>query len=207
MDNEKNVGNVPSGDDVNKTGEASGDQETGEVSYSTYKKTLSQLKNLQEKYKEQGLTLNSFVEKEQQLEQKRLEEQGEYKKLLDLERQKLSQYEQERDSYKNKLITAHKLNAFNEKLPSKIANPKYYSHVPVDDILIDPETGLVDDSSVDSVVSSFIKEHPTLLETKSNPMPSDAPGTKSTLTHAEWLKLPSLKEKKARMHEVYNNDS
>lgn len=206
MENENSVDNVPSGDNANKTGQASGDQEKGEVSYSTYKKTLSQLKNLQEKYKEQGVTLDSYVQKEQQFEQKRLEEQGEYKKLLDLERQKLTQYEQERDNYKNKLITAHKLNAFNEKLPSKIANPKYYSHVPVEDILIDPETGLVDESSVDSVVSSFIKEHPTLLETRANPMPSDAPGTKSKLTHGEWLKLP-LKEKKERMHEVFNNDS
>ncbi len=206
MDNEKDVDNVPGGDSDNKTGKASGDQESGEVSYSTYKKTLSQLKNLQDKYKEQGLTLDTYVKKEQKLEQQRLEEQGEYKKLLDLERQKLTQYEQERDSYKNKLITAHKLNAFNEKLPSKIANPKYYSHVPVEDILIDPETGLVDDSSVDSVVSSFIKEHPTLLETRSNPMPSDAPGSKSKLPYAEWLKLP-YEEKKARMHEVYNNDS
>jgi len=207
MEDGKNVDNVPSGDIENKTGTASGGQESGEVSYSTYKKTLSQLKSLQEKYKDQASALDSFKQKEQEFEQKKLEEEGEYKKLLDLERQKISKFEQERDSYKNKLITAHKLNAFNEKLPSKISNPKYFQHVPVEDILIDPETGLVDESSVDSVVSGFIKEHPTLLQTKANPMPSDAPGTKTTLTHAEWLKLPTLKERKERMHEVYTNDS
>ena len=192
-----------SGEPTDNTGEASGGQEE-RVSFTTYKKTLTQLKNMQEKYREKESLLDEFQRKEKEIEQKRLEEQGEYKKLLDMERQKLTKYEQERDQYKNKLITAHKLNAFTEKLPSKISRPEYYKHIDVDSIIIDPETGMVDESSVDNAVNLFIKEHHQLLDTKRVSMPSDSPNGSSKLTYEEWSKLPA-KEKRKRLNEVYNN--
>lgn len=205
MDNDKNVDETTSGGSVDTTGEASGNQQNGEVSYTTYKKTLTQLKNLQEKHRENESLLMQYQQKEKETEQKRLEEQGEYKKLLELERQKLNQYEQERDQYKNKLINAHKLNAFNEKLPSKISRPEYYDHVDIDSIVIDPETGMVDDSSVDNAVNSFMQNHYQLLDTKKVPMPSNSPSASSTLTEEQWLKLP-LKERRARLKEMVDKE-
>lgn len=203
MSDELDVSGESSGGTANNTGEASGGQQ-GEVSYTTYKKTLTQLKNLQEKHKENESLLMQYQQKEKESEQKRLEEQGEYKKLLEMERTKLSQFEEERDQYKNKLITAHKLNAFTEKLPSKISRPEYYKHIDVESIIIDPETGLVDETSVDNAVSSFVKDHHQLLDTKRVPMPSDSPSGSSKLTYDQWMKLP-VKEKRARIREVYNN--
>jgi hypothetical protein len=205
MDNDKNVDETTGGGSVDRTGEASGNQQNGEVSYTTYKKTLTQLKNLQEKHRESESLLMQYQQKEKENEQKRLEEQGEYKKLLELERQKLNQYEQERDQYKNKLINAHKLNAFNEKLPSKISRPEYYDFVDTDSIVIDPETGMVDDSSVDNAVNSFMQNHYQLLDTKKVPMPSNSPSASSTLTEEQWLKLP-LKERRARLKEMVDKE-
>jgi hypothetical protein len=199
MENENDT-NV-SDDNVNENGTASGVQENGNVSYTTYKKTLTQLKNLQEKHKQSEHLLGEFEKKEQELEKKRLEEQGEYKKLLEMERQKIGQYESERDEYKNRLITAHKLNAFTEKLPSKISKPQFYDHIPLNDIVIDPETGVVDETSVNNAVNFFVKEYHQLLEPTGKPLPSDSPSVSGQLSYQQWLKLP-VKEKRARINEV-----
>lgn len=205
MVDENNVNGPASGKPINETGTASGDQNNDYVSHTTYKKTLTQLKNTQEKYKEREALLQQYQIKEQEAEKKRLEEQGEYKKLLEMERQQKVQSQKERDEYKKSLLDAHKLNAFNEKLPSKISNPKYYNFVDTDSIVIDPETGLVDETSVDNAVNTFVKEHHQLLDTKKVPLPSDSPSNSSSLSYEQWLKLP-LKERRARMKEVYNKE-
>lgn len=177
--------------------------ENDKVAYATYKRTVAQEKKLRAKLEDANKRLEEIERLEKQKEEELLKEQGEFKKLLDLERQKREELESENTSYKKSLLDAHKLNAFKEKLPAPVANPAYYDFVDLEGIVIDPETGLVNDDSVKSEVDKFVSTHSRLLDTKRTGLPNDAPnGSGGTLTVSEWKKLP-LTERKKRMGEVY----
>ena len=199
---------VDTGSEDNSTDTSSiTDKKNDTVAYSTYKKVLSQEKNLRVRLEESNSKLAALEEEKNKAEEAKLSEQGEYKKLLELERKKREESELKAKEYENSIMNAHKLNAFKEKLPSKIANPAYYDFVEIDKIVIDPETGLVNDSSVQEVVDSFVSNHAQLLESRTTGLPNDAAkGSPKKITIEEWKRLP-LSERKARMKEVYDTIS
>lgn len=204
--NNQNVVDDASSNKDNSAGQVSNGQAENKsefVAHSTFKKLLGQHKNLQEKARENEELLMQYQAKEKEAEKKRLEEKGEYKKLLDLKSKELEKHQAEANEYKKRLLDAHKLNAFCEKLPGKIANPKYFKHVETENILIDPETGIIDETSLTNAVNSFLSEHNKLLDVNVSSMPSDATTDKTSLTYDEWLKLP-YKKKKETYHLVYN---
>jgi hypothetical protein len=197
-------------DSVNNQKRPSGTEDAGEkkdfVQYETYSRVLSQHKKTKSENEQLAAELEAYRRKERELEEKRLSEQGEYKKLLELERKKRMEEEGKRQQYERDLLDAHKLNAVRERLPGKIKRPEYYSFIDVSKVVIDPETGIVDDRSVVEVVDGFVKEHGFLIERQgTRDLPYNAPGTgHSELTYEQWLKLP-LKEQKARRKEVMDN--
>jgi hypothetical protein len=199
MENVDSVNNQKSLSETN----VSDEQKKDVVQYETYKNVLSQHKKSKSENEELRSKLEAYERKERETEEKRLSEQGEYKKLLELERKKLAEAENKRLQYERDLLDSHKLNAVRERLPGKVKRPEYYSFIDTDKIIIDPSTGMVDDSSVTEVVESFIKEHSSLLDRAANKdLPYNAPGNSTgKISYDEWLKLP-LKEQKARRNEV-----
>lgn len=203
---EKEIGTPSSGGEGDASSKSTGGDFEGKqedkVAYSTYKKAISELNNNRAARKELEQQLNEYRAREEQVEKEKLEQQGEYKKLLDLERKKNEEFLRERDEYKNSLITAHKLNAFKEKLPGRLASNEYYAFVDVNDIAIDPETNAIDESSVEATVNNFLTRHSRLVESTGKKLPNDAPQSRSPLSYEEWKRLP-LKEKKERYNEVF----
>lgn len=174
------------------------------VSYETYQKVLSEKKSVQSKLQElEGKFLET--EKAQRLlEESKLNEKGEFKKLfelkeqeLKLEREKNLKLEKEKDSYKGSLDDTYKLNAFYDKLPGKIKRQEYLNFVDLDSIIINPETGNVDPTSVQNVVASFVENYSDLIKPNDfGRLPGDAPkGSNRKYTISEWKSL-SLKEQK-----------
>ena len=187
-------------------GGTEGGNQNESVKYETYKRTLGQKKKLETELLEAKERLAEIERKEQEAEEKRLAEQGEYKKLLDLERKKREENEQKVKSYEKNLLDAHKLNAFKEKLPGKIRNNAYYDFVDINKIVLDPETGHVDETSLNEVVNDFVSEHSALLDLgQKRQLPDNAPGSTTALTYDEWVKLP-LDERKKRYREMRQND-
>ena len=177
------------------------------VKYETYKKTLNQEKNLRAKLEQTSQQLEEFKRIEQEREEKALQEQGEYQKLLEIERKKREEMEQKATQYEQSIMQAHKLNAFKEKLPGRIANPAYYDFVDLEKIVINPDTGEIAEESVQSAVDEFLGSHQRLIVTKNGGLPNQAPtdGSAGKLSLDQWKKFP-LKERKERMSEVFNTN-
>lgn len=199
--------NSGSGDQGNPSvvGDAPGKSKDEPVSYDSYKRALDDVHKLKRAKKEAEERIKLFEQAEREREQKYLEEQGNYKKLLEQERERVKALEQDRDSFKNEIILSHKLSAFKEKLPGKLASNEYYSFVPHEEILVDPETNTIDEASVESVVKSFVERHSRLIEGRKGSLPDNAPRSKTALTYNEWLKLPA-KEKRERLPEIMSKD-
>lgn len=192
------------------TGSTDGAGGTGDktVQYGTYKRTVDQLKASQSNASTLQSELDTYKEKERIAEEKRLSEQGEYQKLLEIEREKNKVSEAKNTEHERTMLNAHKLNAFREKLPGKLKNNAYYDFVDIDNIIIDPTSGVIDDSSLDVVVNGFIKDHSALIDSANMAdLPGNAAKNSATaLTHEEWLKLPTLAERKKRFQEMRRND-
>jgi len=174
------------------------------VDYESYKKSVNEAKNAKERARLIETELNELKAANTTAEEAKLNEQGEFQKLVGIRDSKiadlsseLSTMKQDRDSIKENLADTYKLQAFYDKLPSKISNPEYLSFVDLDSIVIDPETKRIDQESVDNVVAGFIEKHSRLLdEKKFNGLPSDAPKrSTSKYSDSEWRTL-SLKDKK-----------
>lgn len=182
------------------------------VSYETHARLLAQRKKDQDARKTLEDKVTAFEKSAKEAEDAKLSEQGEFKKMvvqrdeeLAEKAQELAQSKADLDQANKNLTNGVKLQAFVDKLPGRIKNHEYLSFADTDAIAIDPETGRVDEGSLNKVVNGFVEKHASLLETKGIKLPGDgAAGGGAALTHEEWLKLP-LKEKKERMAEVMNN--
>lgn len=171
---EENTSNGSSG--TPNSSASGGDQGKQTVAYETHQKLLSEKKKLAEKHQATEAQLNELLAAQEAAKNQELEKQSEYQKLWEASKQENEKLKNERDAYQKNIMDAHKINAFSEKLPGKIANSKYYDFVPLDQIVVDPESGRVDEASVQSVVDSFVKEHSGLLvKGKSPGLPNDAP--------------------------------
>lgn len=184
-------------------------EEKSSVAYESYMKALGEKKAAQERLKEMEARLSDFENAQREAEERKLNEKGEFKKIVELReaeiaklKDELNSVAKERDSYRGNLTDTYKLQSFYDKLPGKIKRQEFLNFVDLDSIVLDPETGSVDSQSVDNVVSSFMENYGDLVETnKFGGLPGDAPRGKKSLTVKEWQKLP-LNEKKQRMGEV-----
>lgn len=166
------------------------------ISYETYRKLLSEKKNLQsENEKLKGESTER--------ERRELESKEEYKKLYESSKTENEELKNKVKSHEERWQDALKLNAFNSALgDTKKIEPKYYGFIDTSKILIDPETNKVDAVSVQKEVDRVTRDYPELIKStiKGN-MPNNAPSSGGFLTLEQWKNLP-LKEQKARMKEV-----
>ena len=163
--------------------------EKDKVAYDTYRKVVSEKKKMQERFNEMEAKLNSFETQRQEGEESKLKANEEYKKLLDLRDEELKNAKAKSLDLENRFSNAHKLNAFREKLPAKIAKSEYYSFVDLESIAIDPDSGEVDSTSVNSVVEKFVNEHSHLLErSKNSGLPNNTPINNGNITYSDEIK-------------------
>lgn len=161
------------------------------VSEEWRKRILSEKKKVQE---ERDLLR---AEKEER-ERKDLEAKGEYQKLLELAKaeadaakNRLREIEEERLQGKK---AAALLKALDNSLPDK-----FYGFLNLDDVIIDPSTGEINQLSVTKAAEQFKTNYPELLIKRDGPrLPNNAPQGAGKLTREEWLKLPVDEMKKRR---------
>lgn len=206
---------VPSGNDGKSLSEASKDQSDSDlevtadkVSLDTHKRLLSQYKTAQLKLKEYESQLNLKQEQERKLQEEKLTKDGEWQKLVALKEQEAASAKQEAErlkaaeaSLKKNLFDAAKLQAVRERLPGQLIRPEYMNFIDVEQVVLNPETNEIDESSIDLVVNDFVKNHAALLKTDPLRLPNGNAKPATRLTHDEWLRLPA-KEKRSRMKDV-----
>jgi hypothetical protein len=137
---------------------------------------LNQRKADQEKLRAVETQLNELLTAKKQTEELKLKEQGKYQELVTEREKEIEALRQENLSYKSSFDKAIKLSAFRDQLGGTVDNSAYYDFVNVDKIIVDPDTGVPDMSSVAEVVNEFKQKHSKLYTPKvSRALPNDAP--------------------------------
>lgn len=184
--------------------DASSEGKKDTVAYESHVKLLDQLKKSKEVQKELADKLKAFEDEKKNLDESKMKEQGEYKKILEAREVEIKKLKEDSDHFKKSLYDGAKLQAVLEKLPGKIRNRSYLSFIDIDKVAIDPESNVIDDRTVTEVVSSFVKDHSHLLEINdAKTLPTDSANGAKKLSYDEWRKLP-LKEKKDKLNQVIN---
>lgn len=157
---------VENNDQVTQTQEDS--QKKDSVAYETHQKLLAQRKRDQEILKEMNDKLAKFEEAERLKEQKELESKGQYSKILEEREKRIRELEDRFTQQEQKRVNQEKEAAFLQALPGKLRNQSYLSFMDKEGIVIDPETGKVDEGTLKQTVDKFLKEHSALVDTKQN---------------------------------------
>jgi hypothetical protein len=126
------------------------------VEYNTYRKVVGEKKKLQAKLEE---LMQAETQKQEALDA----EKGEHKKLWESTKTDLDKYKSELEQERQGRLNFVKVNKFLSRIDGKI-DSKYLDFVPTDMIHLDPETGKVDDMSLDKAVEAFMNEHSVLVQ-------------------------------------------
>lgn len=143
------------------------------VSYETFDKLLNQRKKDREKLDTYEKQLQELSGWKKQVEESESIKKGEYEKIL-------TTYKTENETLKGKLsevqrsiVDGQKYNAFLDKLPGRLDRNEFLQFVDIDKIAIDPETGVVDEKTVQATVDNFVKNYGKLITaTNSKSLPS-----------------------------------
>lgn len=148
---------------------AGGDEKKKDtVAYDTYRKVLSEKKREQERAREMEEELQQFRKQKADADEADQIKRGEYEKViagLKQDKESLQGKLADRDKF---IIDGAKEAAFESRLPGRLAQPEFRKFIPKDDILIDPTTGQIDETSLDNSVTSFMDKYSRLLDLPNN---------------------------------------
>jgi len=168
-----------------------------QVAYETYKKSVDDAI----KYRQRAKDLKAEIEKRDAeakiAETKRLEEQGNWKKIAENAQIERDKAIEELTGMKSTQVQAKKLDAVLRAAGGQIER-KFWGLIDIDEVAINPETGLIDEMSVTKAVDKIRKEYPEIIRTKGNAgLPADAPsgGGNGAMSVEDWKKLPLDKQK------------
>lgn len=178
-------------------GDNVGGQESKQVAYETYLKTLDEAKKAKARLREFEAAEKARLDKE-------LVERGEYQKLLTQRDDELKSVRDEIASIRRKeadrLKLASILNAAGGEIDSK-----WYGLIDYENVVINPDTGVVDEMSVARAVENLKKSYPEIIRTPNGPrLPVEAPqgGSAGKISRAEWLKLPGKEMTKWKPEQI-----
>jgi hypothetical protein len=130
---------------------------SGKVSYETYQKVLNEAKKAKELAKQ-------LAEDKAKAEEKRLAEQNEWKTLPEQYKAKFEQTSTILSEQEKSIVNGLKYQEFEKHLGGRLKKRDYATFIDFEKIAINPETKSVDEESVKTVVSGFLKEHSALVE-------------------------------------------
>lgn len=145
--------------DVNSEASSAEASDQDKVAYATHKQLLAQHKRTKSENDELRAKLEAYEAQQREIEENKLRQQGELKKLLDLKEKEISEYKGKYTKLEQTVINDYKTRAFEKALPGKIRNEKYLNFVDLNTIVINPESGEIDQDSLKVTVDQFMKEH------------------------------------------------
>ena len=164
------------------------------VKYETYSRVLNEAKKYKEKVREYETVL-------QQSQEQKLKEQNEWKQLAEQYKAKLEQTSKTLEEQEKAIVNGMKFQEFEKHLGGKLKKRDYASFVDFEKIVLNPETKSVDEDSVKTVVSEFVKEHSALIDFGGQPrLPNQAP--QSFGPKGKSISEMSVEELKAYMIEL-----
>lgn len=195
---------VSSGNDAETSGQGetqSNSEHTGTVKYESFQKVLNEKKNVAERLKATEARLAEYERQNKESEERKLKEQGEYKKLLEQRDRELEEIRGSKSELERTILDSMKYQAVLDKIGGKLKHRDYMSHIDVDRVSFDPETKALDFNTVESVANDFLKTHSHLVSFPNAKLPQDAPQAAESISYEQWLKLPA-REMKQKMAQV-----
>ena len=189
-------------DGVDAQENASGNQGNKDhVAYSTYSKLLGEKKRRDQEVADLRAKVENFETREKQQEEVVLKEKEQFKELFQLKEKELKQREDELQRLRGNIADSKKMRSFLNAVGN--LEEEYWNLVDLDKIPLTPE-GTPDDTALKAYAENFKERYWKVFTDPNQPkVPYNAPqGGKSTLTYEEWKRLPTAKEKAARLSEV-----
>lgn len=167
------------------------------VSYETHRRLLDEKKKVQAER-------DALAKDKEDRERKEMEAKGEYQKLLDAERNEKKQLADKLSAHERSMLEAKKFHALHKALDGSV-DEKYWGFLPIDKVLVDPDTGEVNAASVAEAASIVKTNYPELLRRKGGPnLPNEAPkgNDASTITETDWKKLSGTDMGKWKFNQI-----
>ncbi len=168
-----------------------------EISYESHRRLLDEKKKIQEK-------LDVFEREKQERERLDLEKKGEFQKVVELEKKRADEAEAKFKGLNDKFTEASKLSKLLKALDNSVEE-KFYNFLPTDKIIVDPDTGEINMTSVAEAAKTFKTSFPELIKKKSGSMlPADAPRENGANMIAEstWKALPGKEMSKWQNNQI-----
>jgi len=173
------------------------------IRQSTYKRTVNEMKNLKAKHADAIAKLAEIEARDRQQEEARLRADKQYEELLKKKDEELSLTRSELERTNKDITDFRKTSAFLSAMGNAKIESKYYNLIPIDNIKLDDQ-GQIDQDSLVNSVNMFRQEHPRLIVEQRSDLPANKPGTSNgtKLTVSQWKALGSSAEMRKRFHEV-----
>ena len=173
-DQQQNVSDVTP--DASGTPEGSPDQTSQDtVKYETYRKVLSEKKRRDEELSTARDQIATYEADKKTRMETDLAEKEDFKKLLEIRDQELAETRTQLTGLTQQTANSQKLDSFLSSLDGKV-DRKYWGHIDLKSIVVDPNSGQVDDMSVTKEIERFKKEYPEVIKTTSGPgVPNASP--------------------------------
>jgi len=188
------------------SGGSNADDATGgkkdSVAYETYRKVLNEKKSRDQALSEAQRKIEEYEQEQRAREEKELRDKEEFKKLLDIREKELADIKAKLTGIESNVRESRKLDAFLNTLNGTVPR-EYWGLINIDDIVLNPETNEIDETSVASAVEKFTKSHARLIDRpgQKTGLPNEAPAGNEPLTYQEWLNLPA-KDMAKRLKDV-----
>jgi len=166
------------------------------VAYETHLKLLKEKKKLQD-------DLEKYQSEARQREEADLRAKEDFKKIAELRETEAKELREKLSVVETRERNMAKLDAFLTTLDGSV-DKRFWGHIPLDKIIVDPVSGEPDPMSVAKEVEWFRKEYFDIIKKPGQAtVPASAPqgSASADISYDEWLKLP-LKDQKARMKDV-----
>lgn len=190
-------------------GEAQVAEKEDQVSYRSYQKVLTEKKNFQSRLQNAEAELEAIRLQQQEAEESKLKEQNEYKVLYEKIKGEVAEKDEKFNSLVDDIQRQRKIAAFSSALKGQV-KPAYHNFINTDEIVVDPETGEIDEMSVTREVERFSTEYPELVlrphdKRSTSTFPQGEANLKGKILRSEWAKLPLAEMKKWRNDQVVDD--
>lgn len=190
--------------DAETSGQSQEPEKKDSVAYDTYRKLLGEKKKRDEEIEQMKSKLSELQKAEKERHEAELKQKEDFKSLLKLREEELQKRDEELKQIKGSLEDGAKLRAFLDTV-NGVVDKQYWTLVDLDQIKIDPTTGMPDPLTVEQMARKFEQEYGLVLKAKGAPrtLPNTAAqSANGKITVTEWKALKSSKEMKEKMHLV-----
>jgi hypothetical protein len=200
----ENSQTAPGGQSSDSISSGNSDQKN-QVAYETFSKLLDEKKALAKKHDDLQRQLDD-------IQKKTLEKENDWKGLFELERKEketihnsLLEKESVLKEYGEREITAKKFSAFKEKLGTDI-DKRYFSLIDLDEVIINPDTGKVEETSAIVAAKKFAETYPEVVKPRVGSRGAFEGQSGSTtggaITHEQWLAIKDYREKQRQYSNI-----